>query len=83
MYKLIHEGKVIFLILYVDDILFIGNYVKKLSDVKVWLTKQYDMKDLGEAVYVLGIQIFRRLKEQTVGTFLNILYWEDIIHHVM
>mgnify|MGYP002717087130 FL=1 len=35
VYKLIHEGKVVFLILYVDDILLIGNDVGKLSDVKV------------------------------------------------
>ena len=59
VYKLIHEGKVVFLILYVDDILLIGNDVGKLSEVKLWLAKQFDMKDLGEAAFVLGIQIFR------------------------
>ena len=35
MYKLIYEGKVVFLILYVDDILLIRNDVGKLSDVKI------------------------------------------------
>ena len=56
MYKLIHESKVFFfLIIYVDDILLIGNDVGKLSDVKVWLAKQFDVNDLGEAAYVLGI----------------------------
>ena len=64
MYKLIHEGVVVFLILYVDDILLIGNDVGKLSDVKSWLAKQFDMKDLGEAAYVLGIQIFRDRKNK-------------------
>ena len=64
MYKLIHEGKVVFLIVYVDDILLIGNDVRKLSDVKVWLAKQFDMKDLGDAAYVLGIQIFRDRKNR-------------------
>ena len=67
MYKLIHEGKVVFLILYVDDILLIGNDVGKLSDVKVWLAKQFDMKDLGEAAYVLGIQIFRDRKNRQLA----------------
>ena len=67
VYKLIHEGKVVFLILYVDDILLIGNDVGKLSDVKVWLAKQFDMKDLGEAAYVLGIQIFRDRKNRQLA----------------
>ena len=64
VYKLIHEGKVVFLILYVDDILLIGNDVRKLSDIKVWLTKQFDMKDMGEAAFVLSIQIFRDRKNK-------------------
>ena len=64
MYKLIHKGKVVFLILYIDDILLIGNDVGKLSDVKVWLAKQFDMKDLREAAYVLSIQIFRDRKNR-------------------
>ena len=64
MYKLIDEDKVVFLILYVDDILLIGNDVGKLFDVKVWSAKQFDMKDLGEAAYVLGIQIFRDRKNR-------------------
>ena len=64
VYKLIHEAIVIFLILYVDDILLIGNDVEKLFDIKVWLTKQFDMKDLGEAAYVLGIQIFKDRKNR-------------------
>ena len=59
VYKLIDNHKVVFLVLYVDDILLIGNDVEKLSNVKKWLAKQFQMKDLGEASYVLGIQIIR------------------------
>ena len=59
MYKLIHEGVVVFLILYVDDLLLIGNDVGKLSYIKAWLAKQFDMKDLGEAVgFVLKSFVF-------------------------
>ena len=35
-YKLIDNHKVVFLVLYVDDILLIGNDVEKLSNVKKW-----------------------------------------------
>ena len=45
----------VFLILYVDDILLIGNDVGILSSVKVWLFTQFDMNDLGEASHILGI----------------------------
>ena len=43
-----------FLMLYVDDILLFGNDVGVMSSVKVWLSSQFDMKDLGEANFILG-----------------------------
>ena len=48
-----------FLVLYVDDILLIGNDVPTLEIVKSWLGKSSSMKDLGEAAYILGIKIYR------------------------
>ena len=50
---------IVFLILYVDDILIIGNDVGTLLPVKVWLLKQFDMKDLGEASHILGIKLLQ------------------------
>ena len=47
----------VFLVLYVDDILLIENDVGTLSSVKVWLSTQFDMKDLGEASHILGIKL--------------------------
>ena len=64
VYKYIKENKVVFLVLYVDDILLIGNDVETLSNVKKWLAEQFQMKDLGEASYVLGIQIIRDRKNK-------------------
>ena len=53
-----HNGSVVlFLVLYVDDILLIGNDVTVLSIVKVWLNSQFQMKDLGEASHILGIKL--------------------------
>ena len=50
---------VVFLVLYVDDILLIRNDVGTLSLVKVWLSAQFDMKDLGETSHILGIKLLR------------------------
>ncbi|KAJ9547257.1 hypothetical protein OSB04_019800 [Centaurea solstitialis] len=49
------SGSVVtFLVLYVDDILLIGNDVPTLENVKAWLSKCFQMKDLVEAAYILG-----------------------------
>ena len=45
--------------LYVDDILLIGNDKKFLEEVKEYLNGQFSMKELGEAAYILGIKIYR------------------------
>ena len=58
---------VVFVVLYVDDVLLIGNSVKVLSDVKGYLKKQFDMKDLGEANYILGIKLLRDRKNKVLA----------------
>jgi hypothetical protein len=52
-------SSVSFLVLYVDDILLIGNDVQMLNSVKEYLNNNFSMKDMGEAAYVLGIKIYR------------------------
>lgn len=49
----------IFLVLYVDDILLASSDINLLNETKSFLSKHFDMKDLGEASYVLGIEIKR------------------------
>lgn len=53
--------------LYVDDILLIGNDVPMLNSVKEWLGKCFAMKDLGEAQYILGIKIYRNRSKRMLG----------------
>ncbi|KAK0587347.1 hypothetical protein LWI29_021335 [Acer saccharum] len=67
VYKRIKGDKLVFLIFYVDDILLIGNDVGVLTSVKEWLAKQFDMKDLGEASFILGIQVIRDRKNRTIA----------------
>ncbi|GJX88139.1 retrotransposon protein, putative, ty1-copia subclass [Tanacetum coccineum] len=52
-------SNVAFLVLYVDDILLMGNNVTMLQEVKSWLYKCFCMKDLGETTYILRIKIIR------------------------
>ncbi|KAJ9547714.1 hypothetical protein OSB04_020257 [Centaurea solstitialis] len=58
---------VTFLVLYVDDILLIGNDVPTLRSVKSWLSRCFQMKDLGEATYILGIKIYRNRSKRLIG----------------
>ena len=47
------------LILYVDNLLLLGEDLHKIEDVKRQLGKLYQMKDLGPASSYLGIRITR------------------------
>jgi Reverse transcriptase (RNA-dependent DNA polymerase) len=57
----------VFLVLYVDDILLIGNDIPTLEEVKSSLKKMFSMKDLGDAAYVLGIRIYRDRSMKLIG----------------
>ena len=67
VYKKSQGKEVAFLVLYVDDILLIGNDVGMLSTVKVWVANTFDMKGLGEASYFLGIKLFWDQKRRIMG----------------
>ena len=56
-----------FLVLYVDDILLIGNDIATLEQVKKWLNKFFSMKDLGDATFILGIKIYRDRSRRLIG----------------
>ena len=67
MYKKTSGRIVVFLILYVDDILLIGNDIPTLLNVKQWLGKCFSMKDLGEAETILDIKIYRDISKRLLG----------------
>ena len=67
IYKKVSGSSVAFLILYVDDILLIGNDIKLLESIKGYLNKSFSMKDLGEAAYILGIKIYRDRSRCLIG----------------
>ena len=57
VYKKASESPIVFLILYVDDILLIENDIPMLETVKTSLNNSFSMKDLGEAAFIFGIRI--------------------------
>jgi hypothetical protein len=57
VYAKFKSGKYIFLILYVDNILLASSDVSLLREIKKFLSSNFDIKDLCEASYVLGIEI--------------------------
>src|SRR5436853_4749851 len=67
VYKKVSVSKVVFLILYVDDILLIGNDIPTLQSIKTWLGNCFSMKDFGEAAYILGIKIYRDRSRRLLG----------------
>ena len=67
MYKKISESALVFLVLYVDDILIIGNDIPMFQSVKTGLTSKFSMKDLEAASYILGIRIYRDRSKRMLG----------------
>ncbi|GJT10457.1 retrotransposon protein, putative, ty1-copia subclass [Tanacetum coccineum] len=60
-------SNVTFLILYVDDIIIMGNHIPSLQNVKDYLGKCFVMKDLGEVAFILGIKIYIDRSKRLIG----------------
>ncbi|KAL0304614.1 UNVERIFIED_CONTAM: Retrovirus-related Pol polyprotein from transposon TNT 1-94 [Sesamum calycinum] len=76
VYKKVSGSSIVFLVLYVDDILLIGNDIKMLGDTKVWLSTQFSMKDLdhasvGEAHWITVKTILKYLMRTKDVFFVN------------
>ena len=67
VYHKFSGSKHIFLVLYVDDILLATNDIGMLHETKRFLSKNFEMKDLGDASFVLGIQIQRDCSRGSLG----------------
>ena len=47
------------IVMYVDDMLLIGNNKDVIKEVKSQLSSKFDMKDLGAANFIMGMEIRR------------------------
>ena len=78
MHKKCSGNVVVLLVLYVDDIILIGNDVGILSSVKVWLSNLFDVKDLGDASHILGIKLMQDRQKRMFGLS-QASYIDDIL----
>ena len=67
IYHKVSVSKIIFLVLYVDDILLASNNLGLLHDVKRFLSLQFDMNDMSETSYIIGIKIEIDKSQQILG----------------
>ena len=55
------------LVIYVDDMVITGNNPKEIDRLRSKLFQEFEMKDLGQLKYFLGIEVLRSRK----GIFIN------------
>ena len=71
----VSESKIIFLILYVVNILLAINDLGLLHETKKFLSSNFKVKDMGEVSYVIGIEIFCNRSQRLLGlsqkTYIN------------
>ncbi|CAM8987460.1 unnamed protein product [Rhodiola kirilowii] len=68
-FKFWKNGSVIYLLLYVDDMLIASNDMQLIIDLRNQLNSKFEMKDLGHAKKILGMHIERDRSKKTL--FLN------------
>ncbi|XP_022003740.1 uncharacterized mitochondrial protein AtMg00810-like [Helianthus annuus] len=51
------ENSFVAVLIYVDDVILVGNNLVKIQQTKKYLDKQFSIKDLGRLKYFLGIEV--------------------------
>ena len=57
--KSLDDGSSMLLLLYVDDMLIDAKSMSEVNKLKILLSREFDMKDLGAAKKILGMEIRR------------------------
>lgn len=67
--KRVEEKVQVYLLIYVDDILIASKSRPEIKELKLLLSSEFEMKHLGEAIKILGMNIKRDKKKHEL--FLN------------
>ena len=65
-FRKLQDGSFIYLLLYVDDMLIASRNQGEICRLKTQLSKEFEMKDLGEAKKILGMEIARDRQRGTL-----------------
>ena len=60
------EGELFIIAVYVDDILLAGKSDKRTKEVKRALSAQFEVKDLGDLHYLLGVAVNQNHAEKSI-----------------
>lgn len=61
------QGRIVLISLYVDDLIITGDAIALIKEIKKQMSQVFEMKDLGELSYCLGLEIWRDSRQ----TFLS------------
>lgn len=53
-----------YMLLYVDDILLMGPNIMYINHIKTYISKEFEMKDLGKNFKILGMNIIRKREQK-------------------
>ena len=65
-FRKLQDGSFIYLLLYVDDILIASRNQEEICRLNAQLSKEFEMKDLGEAKKILDMEIARDRQRGTL-----------------
>ena len=79
--KQFDDNRCVILCLYLDDILIFGSNMHFINDVKFFLSRNFDMKDLGCVDVILGIKLIEKNDGMiffTQSYYVGKLYIEEV-----
>jgi protein associated with RNAse G/E len=65
--KFDEKGRVVLISLYVNDLIITGNSEKLIRGIKKQMSQVFEMKDLGELHYCLGLEVWRNVGQTFVS----------------
>jgi Reverse transcriptase (RNA-dependent DNA polymerase) len=75
----IHNDYGVIIVVYVDNLLIFSKELAKIDEIKGLLSKEFEMKDMEELRYFLGIQAHRNRAARTIHINQTV-YIDKIMH---